>query len=137
MAESLKLEVVTPERQLVDEQVAEVTLPGKDGYMGILPGHAALLSELGIGFLTYNMSGRRRQLAVHGGFLEVLEDHARVLADAAERAEEIDIERARQALRRAQEQTINSAVGIDPGIALEALQRAQTRIAVAEQKGAG
>ena len=137
MAESLKLEVVTPERQLVDEQVAEVTLPGKDGYMGILPGHAALLSELGIGFLTYNMSGRRRQLAVHGGFLEVLEDHVRVLADAGERAEEIDIERARQALRRAQEQTINSAVGIDPGIALEALQRAQTRIAVAEQKGEG
>ena len=137
MAESLKLEVVTPEHQLVDEQVAEVTLPGKDGYMGILPGHAALLSELGIGFLTYNMSGRRRQLAVHGGFLEVLEDHVRVLADAGERAEEIDIERARQALRRAQEQTINSAVGIDPGIALEALQRAQTRIAVAEQKGEG
>jgi len=137
VAESLKLEVVTPERQLVDEQVAEVTLPGKDGYMGILPGHAALLSELGIGFLTYNMSGRRRQLAVHGGFLEVLEDHVRVLADAGERAEEIDIERARQALRRAQEQTINSAVGIDPGIALEALQRAQTRIAVAEQKGEG
>jgi len=137
MAESLKLEVVTPERQLVDEQVAEVTLPGKDGYMGILPGHAALLSELGIGFLTYNMSGRRRQLAVHGGFLEVLEDHVRVLAGAAERAEEIDIERARQALRRAQEQAINPAIGIDPGIALEALQRAQTRIAAAEQKGEG
>ena len=137
MAESLKLEVVTPERQLVDEQVAEVTLPGKDGYMGILPGHAALLSELGIGFLTYNMSGRRRQLAVHGGFLEVLEDHVRVLAGAAERAEEIDIERARQALRRAQEQAISPAIGIDPGIALEALQRAQTRIAAAEQKGEG
>jgi len=137
MAESLKLEVVTPERQLVDEQVAEVTLPGKDGYMSILPGHAALLSELGIGFLTYNMSGRRRQLAVHGGFLEVLEEHVRVLAGAAERAEEIDIERARQALRRAQEQAINPAIGIDPGIALEALQRAQTRIAAAEQKGEG
>jgi F-type H+-transporting ATPase subunit epsilon len=137
VAESLKLEVVTPERQLVDEQVAEVTLPGKDGYMGILPGHAALLSELGIGFLTFNMSGRRRQLAVHGGFLEVLEDHVRVLAGAAERAEEIDVERARQALRRAQEQAINPAVGIDPGMALEALQRAQTRIAVAEQKGEG
>ena len=133
MAEDLELEVVTPERQLVQEQVPEVQVPGKDGYMGILPGHAALLGELGIGFLTYTIAGRRRMLAVHGGFLEVLDDHVRVLADAAERAEEIDVERARRALQRAQEQAINPAIGVDPAVALAALLRAQTRIAAAEQ----
>jgi F-type H+-transporting ATPase subunit epsilon len=131
MAEDLELEVVTPERQLVQEKVPEVQVPGKDGYMGILPGHAALLGELGIGFLSYTIGGRRRLLAVHGGFLEVLDDHVRVLADAAERAEEIDVERARRALQRAQ--AINPAVGIDPAVALAALMRAQTRIAAAEQ----
>lgn len=133
MADALELEVVTPERQLVEEKVPEVQVPGKDGYMGILPGHAALLSELGIGFLTYTIGGRRRLLAVHSGFVEVLEDHVRVLADAAERAEEIDVERARRALQRAQEQAINPAVGVDPAQALAALLRAQTRIAAAEQ----
>ena len=136
MADSLDLEVVTPERQLLHENVPEVSVPGKDGYMGILPGHAPLLSELGIGFLTYYIGGRKRLLAVHGGFLEVIDDHVRVLADASERAEEIDVERARRALRRAEEQYINPAIGIDPGIALEALSRAQTRIAAAEQKSA-
>jgi|SRR5579871_5644144 len=133
MADALDLEVVTPERQVLHEQVPEVSLPGKNGYMGILPGHAPLLSELGIGFLTYYIGGRKRMLAVHGGFLEVKDDHVRVLADASERAEEIDVERARRALRRAEEQAINPAIGIDPGIALEALERAQTRIAAAEQ----
>jgi F-type H+-transporting ATPase subunit epsilon len=136
MADALELEVVTPERQLVYEKVPEVEVPGKDGYIGILPGHAPLLSELGIGFLTYFIGGGRRLLAVHSGFLEVLEDHVRVLADAAERAEEIDVERARQALRRAQEQALHPSIGIDPGIALEALQRATTRIAAAEQRTA-
>ena len=131
MADSLDLEVVTPERQMVHEQVGEVQLPGKDGYMGVLPGHAPLLSELGSGALTYRLGGRVRALAVHGGFLEVLEDRVRVLTDAAERAEEIDVERARAALRRAQQQ----AAGIsDASSAMAALARAQTRLAVAEQK---
>ncbi|PWU09771.1 MAG: F0F1 ATP synthase subunit epsilon [Terriglobia bacterium] len=130
MADSLDLEVVTPERELVHEQVAEVQVPGKDGYMGVLPGHAPLLSELGTGALAYVTGGRRHVLAVHGGFLEVIEDHVRVLADAAERAEEIDVERARVSQRRAQQQASAMADGAD---ALAALARAQTRIAVAEQ----
>jgi F-type H+-transporting ATPase subunit epsilon len=131
MADSLDLEVVTPERQMVHEPVGEVQLPGKDGYMGVLPGHAPLLSELGTGALTYRTGARVRVLAVHGGFLEVLEDHVRVLTDAAERAEEIDVERARAALRRAQQE----AAGIsDASSAMAALARAQTRIAVAEKK---
>ncbi len=134
MAALLDLEVVTPEREIVHEQVDEVQLPGKSGYMGILPGHAPLLSELGIGQLTYTAGGRRRHLSVHGGFLEVHDDHVRVLADAGERAEEIDTERARHALRKAQEQVFNPALGVDPAAALAAVERAQTRIAVAEKK---
>src|ERR1700676_2544261 len=131
MADSLDLVVVTPERQLVHEQVGEVQLPGKDGYMGILPGHAPLLSELKTGALTYLLAARRHTVAVHGGFLEVLEDHVRVLADAAERAEEINVERARAAQMRAQQQVNNPA---DAATATAALERALTRIAVAEQK---
>jgi F-type H+-transporting ATPase subunit epsilon len=84
---ALDLQLVTPERELVHEHVDEVQVPGKDGYLGILPGHAALLGELGHGVLTYRADGHQRQLTVHGGFLEVLDDHVRVLADAAERVE--------------------------------------------------
>ena len=132
MADALDLEVVTPEKSLVHVDASEVQIPGKDGYLGILPGHAPLLGELGIGFLAYTVRGEKRYLAVHEGFLEVLEDHVRVLADAAEKAEEIDVERARKAQRRAQEQVMNP--GFDGTVALAALQRAQTRIALAEQK---
>ena len=93
MPDSLELEVATPERLLVREQATEVQVPGKNGYMGILPGHAALLSQLGSGVLDYVAGGRRRYLAVAGGFLEVLPGHVRVLADVAERAEDIDDQR--------------------------------------------
>ena len=134
MAETLELEVATPERQLVREEVTEVQLPGKDGYLGILPGHAPLLSQLGIGYLTYPAGGQKKYLSVHGGFVEVLEDHVRVLADVAERAEEIDVERARRAAKKATEEMINPNLGVDPAVALAALRRAETRIAVAEKK---
>jgi F-type H+-transporting ATPase subunit epsilon len=117
--DSLELEVATPERLLVREQATEVQVPGKNGYMGILPGHAALLSQLGSGVLDYVAGGQRRYLAVAGGFLEVLPGHVRVLADVAERAEDIDAARARAALQRAQEQ----AGGQDPAAALAALER--------------
>lgn len=84
---ALELEVVTPERPLVHETVDEVQIPGRDGYLGVLPGHAALLGELGNGVLTYRADGHQRQITVRGGFLEVLDDHVRVLADAAEKTE--------------------------------------------------
>ena len=133
MAE-LELEVATPERELVREQVSEVQLPGKDGYMGILPGHAALLGELGTGSLTYVAGRKRWCLSVHRGFLEVIDDHVRVLADAAERAEDIDVQRAHTALGRAREQVMNPAPGADPAAALAAMERAQARIEVAEHR---
>lgn len=134
MADGLELEVATPERELVREQVSEVEVRGKSGYMGILPGHAPLLGELGIGHLTYVSGKRRSTLAVHSGFVEVLDDHVRVLADAAERAEEIDVERARAALRRAREAVINPPSGTDHKSILAELERAQARIEVAEHK---
>lgn len=134
MAEVLELEVATPERQLVREEASEVQLPGKDGYLGVLPGHAPLLSQLGIGFLSYTAAGRRKYLSVHGGFVEVLTNRVRVLADVAERAEEIDVERARRAAQRAQDELINPNLGVEPAVALAALWRAEARIRAAEQK---
>jgi F-type H+-transporting ATPase subunit epsilon len=86
MANTFQLEVATPERLLVDVQVSEAELPGKDGYMGILPGHAPLLSVLGKGTLTYSDGGSKRVINIDGGFVEVLDDHVRVLADKAEAA---------------------------------------------------
>jgi F-type H+-transporting ATPase subunit epsilon len=134
MADTLSLEVATPERSLVREQVSDLQVPGKEGYMGILPGHAPLLGMLGIGVLTYVWEGKKRYLSIHQGFLEVLEDHVRVLADVAERAEEIDVQRARAALQRAQEEGLNPALGVDPGAALLAMARAKTRLEAAEKK---
>jgi F-type H+-transporting ATPase subunit epsilon len=128
------LEVATPERQLVREEVESVELPGKQGYLGILPGHAALVGQLGTGFLTYSAGGRKRYLSICGGFVEVLPDHVRVLADVAERAEEIDVERARRALARAQEQIANPSLGVDPAVALAAERRAVARIEAAQRK---
>jgi F-type H+-transporting ATPase subunit epsilon len=136
MADSLSLEVATPERELVRELVSDVQIPGKNGYMGILPGHAPLLGLLGIGTLAYVSvsDGKKRYLSIHQGFLEVLEDHVRVLADVAERAEEIDIQRAKAALQRALEEGLNPALGVDPGSALLAMARAQARLEAAEKK---
>ncbi len=134
MPDLIELEVATPERELVRENVESAIVPGKGGYLGILPGHAPLVSELGTGFLTYSAGGRKRFISISKGFLEVLPDHIRVLADVAERAEEIDVERARAALKRAQEQIMNPALGVDPAVATAAEQRALARIAAAEQK---
>jgi F-type H+-transporting ATPase subunit epsilon len=130
----LDLEVVTPEREVVHEQVDEVQVPGRDGYLGILPGHAALLGELGIGELSYKAGGHEHYMAVLGGFVEVREDHVRVLADAAEKPEEIDVERAREDLRRAQTAVTNPALGLDPAQAVGRVLRAQARINVAERR---
>jgi F-type H+-transporting ATPase subunit epsilon len=134
MPDVLELEIATPERQLVREQVSEVQLPGKNGYLGILPGHAALLSQLGTGSLTFVVAGRKRCLSVHGGFVEISNDHVRVLANIAQRAEEIDVEKARADLAKASQDIINPALGVDPAVALDALAWAQARVDAAAQK---
>jgi F-type H+-transporting ATPase subunit epsilon len=86
VADTFQLEVATPDKLFVDEQVAMAELPGKDGYMGILPGHAPLLSALGAGTLTYGSTGSQKVLKIDGGFVEVFDNHVRVLADKAEPA---------------------------------------------------
>jgi len=134
MPDRIELEVATPERQMVREDVTEVQLPGKDGYLGILPGHAPLLGLLGTGVLTYSSGGRRRALSVHGGFIEVLPEHVRVLANQAERAEDINVEKAKADLKRAQDQLNNPASGVEPAVALDSVALAQSRIEAAEKR---
>jgi F-type H+-transporting ATPase subunit epsilon len=96
------LQLVSPERVLVEEQVDEVQVPALDGYIGVLPGHAPLLSELMPGgVLTYRAASGEKVLAVYGGFVEVQPDRVRILADFAERREQINPEQAREELRKA------------------------------------
>ncbi len=134
MAGQFELEIATPERLLVKEQVDELQIPGKEGYLGILPGHAALLSQLGTGVLSFITGGQTRYLSIHGGFVEVLPDQVRVLANVAERGEEIDLDRARKDLQQAQEQVMNPALGVDPAAALDAMAAAQARVQAGEKR---
>jgi F-type H+-transporting ATPase subunit epsilon len=134
MADVLQLEVATPERLVIQEEVTEAQIPAANGYVGILPKHAPLLAQLGTGFITYVTGGRKRFVAVNGGFLEVMDDRVRVLADTAERADEIDVERARAALERAQQRLAHPGPGLDVGRAIAALNRATARLSAAGQK---
>jgi F-type H+-transporting ATPase subunit epsilon len=130
-ADSIQLVIVTPVRQLLSQSVVEAQLPGADGYLGILPGHAPLITELGIGELTYRTaSGQSGLLAVIRGFAEVLPDRISVLAEMAERAEEIDLKRAQEALKRAQELIAKGGENVDWDRASAALMRALVRIQV-------
>jgi len=104
MADQLQLEVVTPERRVLSEPVNSVTVPGRSGEMQILPGHAALISELKTGVLAYNQDGTTQQLHVSGGFVEVSDDRVSILAEIAERPEEIDAARARLAREHTEKQ---------------------------------
>jgi F-type H+-transporting ATPase subunit epsilon len=136
MAETIELEVVTPERQLVKEAVTEAQIPAEAGYIGVLPGHAPLLSLLGSGVLRYSpQSGGRKALAIHRGFVEVLPDRIRVLADLAEFAEEIDLAKARAAAAEASQKLMNNQAGAtDPGVTLEESELARARVEAAEQR---
>lgn len=136
MPDTFQLEVATPERLLVNEQVNAAELPGKDGYMGVLAGHAALLSALGAGVLTYESRGGERILAIDGGFVEVFDNHVRVLADHAEYGRDIQAETARRQLDEAVEAMKRAHQQPDSDIALAAVATAQARVDAAE-KAAG
>lgn len=135
LPEAIELVVVTPERQLLREKTIEVQLPVADGYLGVLPGHAPLMTELGIGELSYHdPSGKESaHLAILRGFAEVLPDRVTVLAETAERAEEIDVERAKAALARAEKRLAAGDPNIDWDRASISLQRALIRIQVARK----
>jgi F-type H+-transporting ATPase subunit epsilon len=131
LPDAIQLVIVTPERQILKETVSEVTMPGADGYLGVLPGHAPLITELGVGELTYRTTGGQPGLlAVLRGFAEVLPDRVSVLAEAAEFAEDIDLRRAQEALKRAEERIAKGGDNIDWDRATLALQRALVRINV-------
>jgi len=134
MAEGFQLEVATPERLIVEERVTEAQVPARGGYLGVLAGHAPLVAELQSGVLSYVIEGRVRYLAIHGGFVEVLPEHVRVLADIGERAEEIDVSRAQAALERAQKALEDPHVNVDPAAALAEMQRAQSRLEAAAKR---
>jgi F-type H+-transporting ATPase subunit epsilon len=134
-AEAIELIVVTPEKQLLRESVAEVQLPGAEGYLGILPGHAPLMTELGIGELSYHdrRGKESAHLAIIRGFAEVLPDRVTLLAETAEFAGEIDLARAEAARARAEKHLASGDPNIDWDRASIALQRAVIRIQVARK----
>ncbi|HYP13271.1 MAG TPA: ATP synthase F1 subunit epsilon [Bryobacteraceae bacterium] len=132
MAGTFQLEVATPERLLVRETVSEAQIPAINGMIGVLPDHAALLSELGTGDLSYVGPGGRHTAFIAGGFVQILNNEVRVLADRAEHVNEIDTQRAEASLKRAQERlALPATAGIDVARALNALKRAEARLAAA------
>lgn len=134
MSDSFQLEIVTPEKLVVKEVADEVQIPGQSGYLGILPGHAPLITELAVGVITYRSQGDTRKLSVAWGFAEVLQDKVTILAETAERPEEIDVDRAQKAKDRAEQRLKSSDPQIDYVRAEDALQRAETRLNVAKEK---
>src|SRR5919108_1943297 len=134
MPEHITLEVATPSRLVIAEQVDEVVVPGIEGYFGVLPGHAPLLSTLGIGELTYRTGREEYHLAVAGGFAEVRNDKVIVLADTAERPAEIDRQRAERARERAERRLGGrSQEEVDYARCAAALARALTRLQVSSR----
>jgi len=133
MAATFQLEVATPERLVLRQPVSEAQIPAANGYLGVLPEHSPLLGELGIGELSYTTDGTTKAMSVAGGFVEVLPGHVRVLADRAENADEIDVERAEKALARAEGRLYQTAVPVDFARALNAMRRAQARLAAARR----
>jgi F-type H+-transporting ATPase subunit epsilon len=126
----LRLEFVTPERAIVHEEVDEVEIPGEEGYFGVLPGHAPLLASLRTGVLWYRKGSDKTYAFVDGGFAEVLPDRVSILAQVAERAEDIDVQRAEAAKRRAEERLARPVSEIDYERARLALLKAMSRLQI-------
>ena len=134
MAEkTFKLEIVTPERIVMQHEAVSVVAPGSEGSLGILANHAPLMAELTVGELQIrDQSGSMDRLAISGGFMEVRDNTVRILADTAEKPEEIDIHRAQEAVARAKERLSASEMGMDMVRAEAALKRALNRLRVAQ-----
>ena len=134
MATTFQLEIVTPAKLMVKDAAEEAQIPGLSGYLGILPGHAPLITELAVGVITYKASGTTHTLSVAWGFAEVLPDKVTILAEAAERPQEIDVARAQEAKNRAETLLKSNDPKVDYARAEDALQRAETRLSVAKEK---
>ena len=129
----LTLEIVTPERAIVHEKVDEVEVPGAEGYLGILPGHTPLVAALKVGELWYRKGAEKSFLSIAFGFAEVLPDRVTILASIAERAEEIDVERAEAQRKRAQEALVTPRADVDLERARVSLLKALVRLQVASR----
>ena len=129
----LTLELVTPDRAIVREEVDEVQLPGAEGYLGVLPGHTSLLTTLQVGELWFRQGQETYYVSVAFGFAEILPDRVTVLARVAERADEIDVDRAKQAEARARERLRTSTVDVDFQRARIALMKSLIRLQVADK----
>lgn len=134
MADTFQLEIVTPAKLVVKDVAEECQIPGLSGYLGILPGHAPLITELAVGVITYKTNGASHTLSVCWGFAEVLPEKVTILAEAAERPQEIDVARAQKAKERAAERLKSNDPQVNYPRAEDALQRAETRLDVAKEK---
>src|SRR5947209_9147141 len=134
MADTFQLEIVTPEKKVVDTAAEEVQIPGKNGYLGILPGHAPLITELAVGEITYRIAGISKHISVAWGFAEVLPNKTTILAETAERPDEIDVNRAERAKQRCEQELKNPPADMDYDAVQTALQRAETRLDVAKKQ---
>ncbi|HEY1732664.1 MAG TPA: F0F1 ATP synthase subunit epsilon [Terriglobales bacterium] len=135
MADTLHLQIITPEKRLVQEDADQVEMPGKSGYLGILPGHAPLITVLTAGEISYVKGGTTQYLAVSWGFAEVLPDKVTILADAAERPEDINVKRAQEAKARAEQELREGSPEMDYDAVNLALRRAEVRLEVAAKAG--
>ena len=133
MPDTIKLEIVTPDRLVVNTTATEIQIPGKSGELGILPGHAPLITELTVGAISYRSGNETKRLSVAWGFAEVLPDKVTILAETAEKAEEIDVARAQAAKQRAEEELRKAGPG-GSADAQAALQRATARLEVASSR---
>ena len=129
----LTLELVTPDRAVVRESVDEIQIPGSEGYLGVLPGHTPLLTSLQVGELWFRQGGETSYAAVAFGFAEILPDRVTILAQIAERAEDIDVERAQEAERRARKRLNKSVANVDFERARIALMKSLMRLQVASK----
>jgi F-type H+-transporting ATPase subunit epsilon len=134
MPNTFHLEIVTPEKMIVRDDAEEMQIPGKSGYLGILPGHAPLISELSAGELSYRNGGQTHRYAVAWGFAEVLPDRVTILAEAAERPEEIDVSRAQRDKQSAEEHLKTGKSEEDFTRAEEELKTAEARLEVAGRR---
>ncbi len=134
MADTIELEIVTPERLVVKDHAEDIQIPGRSGYLGILPGHAPLITELAVGEISYTNAGNTTRLSVAWGFAEVLPDKVTILAETAELAEDIDVPRAEAARDRAQQHLKQADQGTAYEEAAAALSRAEARLAVAKKQ---
>jgi F-type H+-transporting ATPase subunit epsilon len=136
MADFFQLEIVTPEKLVVRDNAEEAQIPGRNGYIGVLPGHAPMITELGAGQISYRSKGQLYRFSMAWGFAEILPDKVTVLAETVERADEIEVSRAEQSLHKAEDLLKSAQTQEEFSVAMSKVRRAEARIEVAQHKEA-